>query len=353
MSLVVNIQKKYKGFQLDVAFECNNTSLGLLGASGCGKSLTLKCIAGIETPDCGKIILNNRILFDSERGINLTAQQRNVGILFQNYALFPHMTVKSNIEIGIRSKKEKQRKLAELAQIFRLEGMLNKYPSELSGGEQQRVALARSIALEPELLMLDEPFHALDSYLKEQLQQELSKMLLRYQGKIIMVSHSRYELYYFCKYIAVVNNGKIIENGSREELFRRPTKLSSARLTGCRNISRAEKVSDYLVKALDWNTMIHTNQFVQQEINYIGIRSHNIKAGVGTEKENLLAVDLAELSEGPYECHLFLKSKNNISGQCNICWTVPKQQWYKSLQGKLPGYISFPKEDILLLRDDS
>ena len=166
MSLFVDIRKKLKGFSLNVSFETNGDYLGVLGSSGSGKSMTLKCIAGIETPDEGLIILNGKVLFDSKKKINLKPQERNIGYLFQNYALFPNMTVEKNIGIGLKgSKYEKNRKINEIIEAFHLQGLEKKYPRQLSGGQQQRVALARCIIYKPDVLMLDEPFSALDTYL--------------------------------------------------------------------------------------------------------------------------------------------------------------------------------------------
>ena len=145
MSLYVDIEKRLGGFHLRVRFQTENEATALLGASGCGKSMTLKCIAGIVTPDRGRIVLNDRILFDSDKKINLPPQQRKLGYLFQNYALFPNMTVEKNILCGIRSrdKREKAAVLEDALRRFRLEGLEKRYPAQLSGGQQQRVALAR------------------------------------------------------------------------------------------------------------------------------------------------------------------------------------------------------------------
>ena len=148
MSLEVNVTKRFDGFTLHAAFTAGDTATALLGASGCGKSMTLRCIAGIVRPDEGRIVLDGRVLFDSAQGIDLPPQQRNVGLLFQNYALFPNMTVEQNILCGIRSgdKAEKRHVLAEKIRMFRLEGLEKKHPAQLSGGEQQRVAIARALA---------------------------------------------------------------------------------------------------------------------------------------------------------------------------------------------------------------
>lgn len=143
MSLYVDIEKRLGTFHLRAQFEAPDKTMALLGASGCGKSMTLKCIAGIVTPDRGRIVLGDRVLFDSEKHIDLTPQQRRVGYLFQQYALFPTMTVEQNILCGIRSgdRAEKRRVLAEKLRLFRLEGLEKKHPAQLSGGQQQRVAL--------------------------------------------------------------------------------------------------------------------------------------------------------------------------------------------------------------------
>ena len=151
--------------------------------------MTLKCIAGIEKPDRATITLDGRVLFDSEKHINLTPQQRRVGYPFQQYALFPNMTAAQNILCGIRtgSRAEKKEKLAALLRTFRLEGLEKKLPAQLSGGQQQRVALARILASEPQAILLDEPFSALDSYLKWEL--ELGELLGAFDGPILWVSH--------------------------------------------------------------------------------------------------------------------------------------------------------------------
>ena len=176
MGLTVNIKRKHGEFKLDIQFQSESKRIGILGASGCGKSMTLKSIAGIETPDAGKIQIGDAVLFDSEKKINLKPQKRNVGYLFQNYALFPTMTVAKNIETGLKgSKEEKQKRVQEMIEKFQLHGLENRLPGQLSGGQQQRVALARIMAYEPDVIMLDEPFSALDVFLKDRLQQELKE----------------------------------------------------------------------------------------------------------------------------------------------------------------------------------
>lgn len=243
MSLVVDIEKRLGSFTLRSRFETDGGTMALLGASGCGKSVTLKCIAGIMTPDSGRIVLDGETLFDSERRINLTPQQRRVGYLFQQYALFPNMTVVQNIQCGIRtgSRGEKQLRAAEQLRRFRLEGLEKKYPAQLSGGQQQRVALARILASEPRAILLDEPFSALDSFLKWNLELELSDLLAGFTGSILWVSHDLGECYRNCRTVCVMENGVSAPVTDMETLLRHPSSRGAARLTGCRNFLPAHR----------------------------------------------------------------------------------------------------------------
>ena len=205
--------------------------------------MTLKCIAGIEKPDRGTITLDGRVLFDSEKHINLTPQQRRVGYPFQQYALFPNMTAAQNILCGIRtgSRTEQKETLAALLRTFRLEGLEKKLPAQLSGGQQQRVALARILASEPQAILLDEPFSALDSYLKWNLELELSDLLAGFHGPILWVSHDLGECCRNCQKVCVMENGASSPVTDTETLVRHPATQSAARLTGCRNFLPARR----------------------------------------------------------------------------------------------------------------
>ena len=209
LQLGVEIKKKLKEFDLDISFSAGKGCLGILGPSGCGKSMTLKSIAGIVTPDSGRIALQyakgeaagGRVLYDSALKINEKPQMRRVGYLFQNYALFPNMSVEENIAVGLKGMEKKKAKVGEMIERFRLTGLEKRYPGQLSGGQQQRVALARILAYEPEALLLDEPFSAMDTYLREGLRLELSKVLADYDGVSVMVTHDRDEAFQLCKNI--------------------------------------------------------------------------------------------------------------------------------------------------------
>ena len=209
--LEVQIYKKLAEFDLDVSFQVNDNILGLMGASGSGKSMTLKCIAGIETPDQGRIVLNDRVLFDSEKKINVPIQKRNVGYMFQSYALFPNMDVYENISVGLRARKVKDVDIVvqKVMQQFRIFELASRYPKQLSGGQRQRVALARLMAYEPDVLLLDEPFSALDEDLKKDLLQEL-KSELQISKPVIFVSHDKEEVNYLCDLKYKIKQGEII-----------------------------------------------------------------------------------------------------------------------------------------------
>ena len=192
MALKVRIQKRAGGFFLDTEFEApSGATLALLGASGCGKSMTLQCIAGIQRPDQGQIELDGEVLFDSARRVDLPPQRRRVGYLFQHYALFPHMTGAGNIAAGCLhlGRRWRAERVRELNALLRLEGTEDLLPRQMSGGQQQRTALARILASEPRAILLDEPLSALDSALKWKLEQELRDFLDRFPGPALWVSH--------------------------------------------------------------------------------------------------------------------------------------------------------------------
>ena len=205
MALSVDIRKALGNFHLAVQFDAGDETLALLGASGCGKSVTLKCIAGILTPDEGHIELDGVTLYDSASRINLPPQRRQVGYLFQQYALFPNMTVRQNIAAAVRDKARRQTEVAEKLRQFRLEAVADQKPGQLSGGQQQRCALARILASEPTAILLDEPFSALDSYLKYQLELELAETLGGFPGTVLWVSHDRGEVFRNCRRVCVVD----------------------------------------------------------------------------------------------------------------------------------------------------
>jgi len=348
MSLLVDIKKEFKGFRLDVSFETNGENLGLLGASGSGKSLTLKCIAGVDIPDEGKIILNNRVLFDSEKKICLKPQERNVGFLFQNYALFPHMTVEENIGLGLKlSKKEKAEKVSELMNLFQLKRLGKKYPNQLSGGQQQRVALARCMAYSPEILLLDEPFSALDSHLKESVQNEVMELLKFYKGQVMMVTHSRDEAYKFCENLVIIDEGKAILFGQTREIFKNPRLVTAARITGCKNISRCSIISENTIYAEDWGIHIETKREIPKNTNYLGIRAHNFVITDDKNKKNTIECEIKGITEELFEYIIIFKAKGS-GDNLTMVFKVKKEDWDKR-KDKERLFLEIPEEHIMFL----
>lgn len=211
MMLDVRIAKQLESFQLDASFSAEGAGAvtALVGPSGAGKSMTLKAIAGLVHPDGGRIELGGRVLYDGTRGIDLPARERNVGYLFQSYALFPTMTVEQNIACGVRPRDRAERgaRVAEKIRAFHLCGLEKRRPHQLSGGEQQRVALARCLANDPEALLLDEPFSAVDEELKAILEGELLELLSTFPGPCILVSHDRPEVERLCSSIVEIRDG--------------------------------------------------------------------------------------------------------------------------------------------------
>lgn len=348
MSLSVKIKKKLPGFELDVAFESRGT-LGILGASGCGKSMTLKSIAGIETPDEGRIVLGERVLFDSAGKLSLKPQKRRVGYLFQDYALFPNMTVEENIASGLRlSKAQKKERTQEMIRRFRLWGQERKYPGELSGGQKQRTALARILAYEPEVLLLDEPFSALDSFLRDQLLLELTEMLKSYPGDAIIVSHNRDELSQLSDKILVMEAGKGIQFGTAGEVFRKPEYLEAARLTGCRNLSRARRLSRREVEALDFGCVLRAGEDITEDITHVGIRAEDFKPWK-EDGENCFHPVAASVRETPFEVQVTFRNKGK-EGQ-EICWKLGREDWEKEQAKTVPPCLRVSPEAVLLLRE--
>lgn len=352
MTIEVSIQKRLgRDFHLDVDFRSEGGCLGILGASGSGKSMTLKCIAGIETPDAGRIVVGGRTLFDSAGDVNLKPQQRRVGYLFQNYALFPKMTAEENIGAGASGPAAERRRLVSgLVARFRLEGLERLLPHQLSGGQQQRVALARMLAAAPDILLLDEPFSALDSHLHEQMQLRLGE-IVRERRDVVMVTHSRDEAYKLCGSLLVLDGGRGLGHGATRELFDNPRKLRIARLTGCKNFSRMERLSPFRVRALDWGLELDVDRPVPDDVDYIGVRAHDLVplGDEDTAVDNAVEMRVKECSEEPFErTVVFANAAADPSESGDIWWKYSK---YASCE-TLPRRLRIPPGAVLFLQGD-
>ena len=349
MSLLVQIEKRLGSFHLRVDFETNGGVLGLLGASGSGKSMTLRCIAGVETPDRGRILLDGVTLFDSEKKIDLPPQQRRVGLLFQSYALFPNMTVRQNILCGLHGEKDRRRKEEELEQVLellQLKGLEQHRPNQLSGGQAQRTALARILVTRPRLLMLDEPFAALDSHLRETLQMELKELLQRFGQDVLLVTHSRDEAYRLCGRIAVLDKGQLVTVKETRALFARPDSVCAARLTGCKNISRARPVGEHEVEATDWGVRLRTAEPVKYNVTAVGVRANCFTAN---EKINSGAVRLTGSMEEPFRRIFRFRFDRQPEETEALWWSVSPE----NAPEEAPGRLGVKPEDVLLLYEEA
>lgn len=346
MAIRIHIKKKLQHFDLQIDFESDEKRLGVLGASGCGKSMTLKCIAGIVEPDEGIIELDGKIVFDSKNKINIKPQKRKVGYLFQNYALFPNMTVEENVAAGA----EKKENVKEILKKLQLSDLSKQHPAKLSGGQQQRVALARILASEPDIILLDEPFSALDSYLKEQMQLTLKTYLKDFKGIVCIVSHSRDEIYQLSSELFVMSHGHMIESGITKEVFHTPHYMQSARLTGCKNISKAVKIDAWHIYAEDWKLTLETAAQVSDKIAYVGIRAHDIIANPSEERtENIIPVYDGKVSDYPFEKQYYLRVWENAEVKECLIYKVSKVSIEDTADDKIPEKIQLPKEKLLLL----
>jgi len=308
MALEVRIKKRLASFALDVDFAADDETLGFLGASGCGKSLTLRCIAGIETPDEGRIVVDGTVFYDSRTGVNLTPQQRKTALLFQNYMLFPNLTVEQNVAAGIgrdTPRSERDALVAQELRRFGLEGFEGRYPAQLSGGQQQRVALARMLAARPRILMLDEPFSALDAHLKGVLEQNLVGLFDAFEGTILYVSHDIDEALRFCDRIAVVEAGRIVETSTGRDLVERPRSLAAVKLSGCKNATEVERVGERRVFAPKWGVELACADPVPPDVRAVGVRARYVERAQGPG-ENCHRMRVDRASDARFERTLLL-----------------------------------------------
>lgn len=348
MAIEVRIKKKLGNFQLDIDFKTEENRIGILGASGCGKSMTLKCIAGIETPDEGRIIVDGTLLYDSAKKISLKPQKRHIGYLFQNYALFPTMTVEENIAAGLQGgKEEKRRRVVEMMEKFQLLGLGKQLPGELSGGQQQRVALARIMAYEPEVILLDEPFSALDDFLKDRLAQEMLDLLKDYRGTVVLVSHSRDEIYRFTRELLTMADGMQISYGGTREIFANPGRKETARLTGCKNIAEAKRIDGRHLEVPEWGITLCLNENIPEKVAFVGVRAHEFIPVWGDAGSNCIPVNVKSSAILPFERKYFLAGAEG--SEEDICWFLQRDKWPLIDRKGMPDFLMMAEEKILLL----
>ncbi|MBW4440451.1 MAG: sulfate/molybdate ABC transporter ATP-binding protein [Plectolyngbya sp. WJT66-NPBG17] len=354
MPLFVDIQKQLTSYPLRIVFDLKQNTLGILGGSGSGKSMTLRCIAGIETPDQGRIVLNDRVLFDSERGINVPIRDRRVGFVFQNYALFPHLTVAQNIVYGLQHLKrtEQRSRLAEQIEKLHLQGLEHRYPQQISGGQQQRVALARALAIKPEVLLLDEPFSALDTYLRSRLQEQLAEALATYSGVTLFVTHNLEEVYGICQEILVVSDGKQIAYDCKEAIFDRPKTYTVAQITGCKNFSQARRVNAAQIEAIDWGCVLDVVEPIPNNFACVGIRAHHLAFSEDAIQINTFPCWVTKTRETPHRTTIYLKLNRppTHSLDYHVQAELFKERWAMVKDQPLPWLVRFDPLRLFMMR---
>jgi molybdate ABC transporter permease protein len=399
-ALMVEVEKALPGFALKLAFTVGTSRLGatsatengpasgdspgvcgplgILGASGSGKTLTLRAIAGLEKPHRGRVVLNGRVLFDSASGVNLPSRRRRIGLVFQNYALFPHLTVAENVAFGLAFGPafngdrlpfpEREARVARVIDQVHLRGLDDRFPSQLSGGQQQRVALARALAIQPEAILLDEPLSALDAYLQSQVETQLMEILRDYSGVVLYVTHNLEEAYRISRSLLVLAEGKSVACGAKEEIFRRPRTYAVARVTGCKNFSRARALPDGRVEAADWGLLLRVAPPVPAAFDYIGIRAHHIGFTLegGSDYEPDPAIErppASGVSENSFPCwltgaietpfrvtvYLRLHAPSRNSDDYHLQAEIFKDNWAKLKSRPLPWRLQLEPERLFLM----
>lgn len=357
MGLNINIVKNLPGFRLDVSLAAERGIIGILGASGSGKSMLLRCISGLVKPDSGEITINGRTFFHKENKINLPPKDRRIGFLFQNYALFPTMTIEENISFGLSNmaKEEKKQKVRELMEKFRLLGMEDRRPHQISGGQQQRAALARAMAVEPEILLLDEPFSALDNHLRNHMIKEMLEFLKEFQGIALFVTHNMEEAYRLTQSIAILNAGKVEAFGPKRELFQNPVSIETARITGCKNLAPGKSYQGHEIGVPDWGGIrLKTTMKTEDREGYAGIRANHIKLaenGSSDSSPNRYPVWIADESETPFRTTLYLKigSRSGYPEDYHVLWEISREQRDEVSRLPQPFYIQMPPENVFFV----
>ena len=286
--LVVNFKLSRKAFDLDVNFSIPNQGItALLGPSGSGKSTILRILAGLETPQYGRVINADTVWFDSRKNINVPPQKRNIGVVFQDYALFSHLTVAQNVAYGL-SKRDAQEKLNLWLDRLHIWEYRDRFPHQLSGGQRQRVAIARAMATEPDLLLLDEPFSALDVNLRQYLRDELNTIIQEINCPVVLVTHDLNDARFLADRVGVLVNGRLHRYGVTENVFVNPETYEAAKILGWQNFLPVKENYGYCVKGA-WGS-IELIEEASPDTDYIAIRSEHIRFATSDQKNNIPAI---------------------------------------------------------------
>jgi molybdate transport system ATP-binding protein len=288
--LNLDIQKELEGFRLDLRLDApSGKIIVLFGASGAGKSLTLASIAGLLTPDAGRIQIGERVLFDATQGINLSPQARKIGMVRQDLTLFPHLSAADNVAYGLKgSRHDKERRVRELLELVHLETMGKRKPEGMSGGQQQRIALARALAIEPTLLLLDEPFSALDLTTRVELRRELQQLQQQLKTSMFFVTHDLGEAALLGDEMAVIDNGRILQMAPPNQILQAPLNARVAQIVGVKNILPATIIGENAIRIGERELQADTSRFA---------RGAEVKACIRAERVLLVR------PEGPTRMH--------------------------------------------------
>jgi molybdate transport system permease protein len=317
--------------------------------------MTLRMIAGVTTPDRGRITLNGRVLFDSAARVNLAPERRRIAMVFQDYALFPHLTVAENVGFGLAGLKaaERHARVEQQLASMRIAELANRFPREISGGQRQRVAIARCMALEPDALLLDEPFAALDFHLRRQTEEQLRDTLSEFHGPVVFVTHDMEEAFRFCSDLLVLNEGRVIASGPRQELFERPRTAAAARLTGCKNIVSAARIDDHRIAIPAWDCRLSSFASVPESLTHLGYRSHQVAFPEHDGGENTFPCWLVTTSEAPHEMTLYLRlhAPPSSGDPHHLQADVPKDLWRILRDRPQPWNILLDPARLMLLEE--
>lgn len=355
--LEITAERRLENFTLKLSLKASQGAVGLLGPSGAGKSMSLRIIAGLTTPDRGRIMLNDRVLFDSDSHIDLPAAQRKVGVVFQDYALFPHLTVAENVGFGLRQfpAQERRARIEQHLALLQISELANRYPREISGGQRQRVAIARCLATNPDALLLDEPFAALDPHLRRHTEEQLRRALADFSGPVVFVTHDMEEAFRFCTDLLVLDRGSVIASGPKHQLFEDPGTAAAARLTGCKNIVPAIALSSDRVSIPAWECELATSREVDAGLTYIGYRSHQVRFVENDGGDNVFPCWVVSTNEAPHEMTLYLRlHRHPEPGEpAHLQADVPKDVWRTLSANAQPWHLLLDPARLLLLRGES
>ena len=332
----------------DVSFSVpKGEYVAVVGESGSGKSTLLNLIGGLDTPTSGKVLIDGKDVFAMKDRELTIFRRRNIGFIFQAFNLIPELTVEQNILCGLKAERDKAARKARCAgmlRALRLEDLASRRPAELSGGQQQRTALARILVGRPKILMLDEPFSALDSYLREEVEGEVGSLLAGFGGTALLVTHNRDEAYRLCRDMIVMDGGQVLRTGGTKEVFADPQSTTAARLTGCKNILSCTRVDAHTVRLTGWDAPLHLAAEVPETCTAVGIRAHDF-APCAPAAPNALPVQLNSTSENPFDWNLIFTAPD---GTTRLWWKVSKTN-LTAASPETPAFLGTAPQNIMPL----